>query len=325
MKQNHLHKITGSLLYLLAAFSLIGCAHSPVQTKATVNQDIPAPECTVYPVETASVIPMSAAKPGLLISLENISGYEMDQYLLIDMDHDGLEELIGVYADDLLWQVWYINNSGDVCEHFPISAQGFDQCNLELVEFKNETHVAVNVFNMMGNNKRYSILALKDQKLQALVSDQYGYVSQNEEEDILLNVEAYDGYYDSASGIYMSHTWKDSYLYYDNGTYKEYGALKLSEKQFMQYENSSDILSDIRHEKNSDEIQFSYFLRENGIVHVGCSLTTEDESIQFFYYTLQTDGRHLTGGLEDVYEGQMESYFSTLEVTYPNLSDFFHA
>ncbi len=317
MEQKYLYKITRMLLCLLVSFFLTGCTFFPAQTETLSSIDIQIPEPSLPPAIAASAIPLPTDKPKLLSFLENISGYKMDQYLLIDMDHDGHKEMIGVYADDLLWQVWYVSSNGDICKHLPITSQGFDQCNLQLVEFDDETHVVVNTYNMMGNNKHYSILALKDKQIQALVPDQYGYVSQNENGDILLNVEAYDGYYDSASGIYMLHTWKDSYLYYENGAYKEYGALKLSEEQFMQYDNAANVLSDICHAQNSDRIEFSYFLRENGIVHVNCSLTDEDESIQFFYYTLQTDGRHLTGGLGNVYDGQMESYFSTLEVTYP--------
>ena len=149
--------------------------------------------------------------------------------------------------------------------------------------------------------------------------DNYGSVRQNTAGDILLNVEDYDAYYDIASESFIGHTWKDTYLYYENGSYKEYGAIILSETQFLQYDNAAEFLSDIRNEETNDnEIQFSYFLRENGIAHIQCKRSTEYGSIDYFYYTLRAEGNHLTGSLESKNDGCMGTSFSWLEVTYPD-------
>ncbi len=49
---------------------------------------------------------------------------------------------------------------------------------------------------MMGTEKRYAILALRDQGIVCLVPFQYGYVRMTDAGDILLNVEDYDSMFD---------------------------------------------------------------------------------------------------------------------------------
>ncbi len=103
----------------------------------------------------------------------------------------------------------------------------------------------------MGNEKRYAILALRDQKPVCLVSLQYGYVRMSDEGDILLNVEDYDGMYepyDDGGGAMMLHTWKDSYLYYEDGAYKEYGAARITETEFVSYQHAQTLKEIIEEE-----------------------------------------------------------------------------
>lgn len=261
---------------------------------------------------------MSAESLALMQSLEDASGHKIEEYVYVDMDHDGKNEMMGTYEDDSYgWSVWYANSDGTICQPVPGSKQGFDTCRFELLSLPSETHIVINEANLMGTNKRYSIYRLKDQEIQPLVHDQYGYVYQNSSGDIILDVEDYDAHYDIVDDCFTGHTWLDTYLYYEDGCYKEYGAVVLSEEQFLRYDNAAELLSDIRSEAGDGEIEFVYFLRENGIVHVQCILTIENVSIGYFHYTFRAEGNHLTGSLESKNEGCMETCFSTLEVTYP--------
>ena len=254
-----------------------------------------------------------------LKQLEAASGQRMETYICADLNRDGYEECIGAFAEGYTWQFWYRDPVSGRCAQLLKMSQGFDECSLCLIRHENETHVVANAYNLMGNNKRFSIFAMQGSNMHVLAPDLYGYVYQNERGEIILDVESYDGYYDADVGVYMTHTWKDTYLYYENGIYKEYGALKLSEAQFLRFDNAADILSDIRAKYPDREIVFSYFLRENGIAHIQCCLKEEYGSLMFFYYTLYVEGTHLTGGLENYYDGQMASRFSAFEATYPTV------
>lgn len=277
---------------------------------------------------SAAVVSFDQASPANIIPdadleslklLEAASGHRMETYISADLNCDGSEEYIGAFAKDYSWQFWYLDPASGATEQLPQMSQSFDECSLVPIHHDNETHVAANAYNLMGNNKRFSIFAIRDSQIQTLVPDCYGYVWQNEQGEIILNVEAYDGCYDPSIDVYLMHTWKDTYLYYDNGVYREYGALELSEAQFLRYENAADILSDIRTAYPDGDIRFSYFLRENGVVHVQCRAVEPDGWISFFYYTLYVDGTRLTGGLENYYDGQMWNSFSPFEVTYPDI------
>lgn len=295
-------------LCLASALFFGGCA-----------QDSQIPSSSVEITQPPSVHTTPAREPDPVQRMEGACGHRIEKYIYVDMDHDGKEELMGAYEEDSChWSVWYASSDGSICQPVPISAQGFDSCSFELLDFPSETHVVINEINIMGTNKRYSIYRLNSHELSSLVEDQYGNVYQNANGDILLNVEDYDASYDIASECFIGHTWKDTYLYYADGCYREYGAAILSEEQFLRYDNAAEILSDIRRENNSDEIGFSaFFLRENGIVHIQCEHTTEYGSADYFYYTLRLEDNRLNGGLENKNDGCMGTSFSWLEVTYP--------
>lgn len=280
--------------------------------------------------QTASVVhfeespySMPAESLALMQCLEDASGHKMEEYVYVDMDHDGKNEMMGTYEEDSYnWSVWYANNDGTICQPVLGLPRGYDRCTLEKLDFPAETHIVVFEYNMLGTGKQYSIYRLNDQELQPLVQSQYGSVYQNSDGDIILDVESYDAHYDIVDGLFTGHTWTDTYLYYEDGSYKEYGAAILSEEQFLCYDNAAELLSDIRSEAGDGEIEFVYFLRENGIVHVQCILTIENVSIDYFHYTFRAEGNHLTGSLESKNEGCMGTYFSTLEVTYPEAEAF---
>lgn len=176
--------------------------------------------------------------------------------------------------------------------------------------------MALNAYNTMGTDKRFSILALHGDAPEALVSNQNGNVRQNEAGDILLSVEDYDGMFDGEN--WSLHTFKESYLYYEDGTYKEYGAVVLSDEDFMQYDNAEEVLADIQEQNGSDKIVFSYFLRGNEILHIQCELE-EAGLTRYFYYTMNIDGKRLWGDEDNYHDGNMQTSFSELEITYPEV------
>lgn len=64
------------------------------------------------------------------------------------------------------------------------------------------------------------------------------------------------------------------------------------------------------------DIEYSYFIRANGSLHVQCVVHNVSGQISYRYYTLRYSGRQLVGGLGEAGYGQMDSQFSDLEVIY---------
>lgn len=288
------------------------------QVQEEEESRVESPEEQVQEEESSRVEPTGEHDRQMLALLDESCGSQIYVYTSVDMNKDGINEMIGVTDDD--FAVWYC--SSDLAECYMVSdgpSQWYDDCAIKEIEFDEERHVVINTYNLMGNSKAYSILALHNGKMEILVDDNYGYVYANEKNDIILDVESYDGEYDKDGDFWLMHTWVDTYLYYEGGKYKEYGAAALDEKDFLKYDNAREVLDEIdRENRNEDvlEMRYSYFIRENGIVHIQC----EEESewfIDYYYYTFRVNENRLDVEMSQNY-GIMYPILSQLdEVTYP--------
>ena len=244
------------------------------------------------------------------------------QYVYEDLDHDGEKELVAVTEEDHWYEVWYCGSDGSRCEKVCEIDRKRDFYRLEILRLESETHVVVNTYPMTGEGKYCSILALKEGSIKSLVSDHSGYVYQNGDGDIVMDIEAYEGHYDAGLDGYIMHTWKDTYLYYDGEKYREYGAAVLTEEEFLKsYENSSDVLDAIRKSveiAEGERLEITpIFVRGNGIVQVQCEHRFADGSITFFYFEYKSDEHKKLSIGKELNHGQMRVVLSQLEADYP--------
>ena len=243
------------------------------------------------------------------------------QYVYEDLDHDGEKEFVAVVEGR---EVWYCSGDSSQCEMVYMIGQKLECYKLEILRPEGETHVAVNAYNTFGNYRYYSILALKEGTIKSLVSDNIGYVYGNSDGDIVLDIQAYDGHYEADWGIYTTHTWKDTYLYYDGKKYREYAAAVLTEEDFLKlYDNGTEVLDKIRQSRKLAEGErleiTSIFVRGNGIVQIQCEHRYAYGDIAFFYYELKSDENNKLSGGEELNYGQMYVQLSDLEAVYPVL------
>ena len=273
---------------------------------------------TQRPTEDTSYSP-SMSEDELLSIMQTASNHQIEKHVYLDMDCDGSNELLGLYTNNGICCAWYCSSDGSVCKLVHENDEGMDSCEIELLTFDNAIHVVLNAYRMMGTGKNYSILALENKDITCIVSNEYGYVCMRDTGDITLNVEAYDGMYDASLDMMMLHTWKDTYLYFDGTKYKEYGATEISDSAYFQYENARAIAQAIEAElttSDTDRIEYSYYVRANGILHIQCDIYSSSGSIDFGYYTLRYTGNILDEELGDRNYGQMSTFFSNLDVTY---------
>lgn len=257
----------------------------------------------------------------LLDRMQDACGNPIEVHAFVDMDHDGREELIGICKNTNTYDIWYCSSNGKICRKLNEEYISYDECCIELLPFENETHLVVNAYNHIGTGKEFYIFALQDKTIHTLVSN-YGYVYMDEAGDILLDIEAYDGMYDPDIDDTILHTWKDTYLYYDGTAYKQYGAKELSEKEFLKFENAEAILTSIRTEhtpyslENTERLEFSYFQRSNGILHIQCAQYETDGYIYYYYYTMRYEDNRILADFADCQDGQMGEQFTNIEATY---------
>lgn len=250
----------------------------------------------------------------LLAITQSACGHQPEHYVYVDMDHDGFKELIGVFSDDKgLYQTWYCSSDGKTCLPVHENTEIMDACSLQLLDLKTETHVVINAYRMMGTQKNYSILSLKDNAISCPASNRYGYVKMTENGDITLTIDAYDGMYDPDIDATMVHTWKDTYLYFDGITYREYVAEELTESDYFRFTNSRKIktmIADELTQSDTTKLEYSYFIRKNNIVHIQCNVYNHSGAIQYGYYTVRCSGHVLDPQLGEYTMGQMASCFS---------------
>lgn len=286
----------------------------------TTIQDDGVNNCLPLDMSTFQFESKSLSEAELLAITESIAKHSMENYVYTDMDHDGANELIGVYCGDMgLYQTWYCSSDGKTCALIHQNDDGMDACEIELLNIGDATHVVLNAYRVMGTGKNYSIIAMRNQEIVCLISNRYGYVSMTDGGDITLNVEAYDGMYDPSIGAMILHTWKNTYLFFDGNTYTEYGATEISEQEFLDYQNSQELKDQIEGElrqSNTTSLEFSYFKRKNGIMHIQCNVYSDSGEIQYGYYTIRYNGNQLNKDLGEYNLGQMASSFSDLKVVY---------
>ena len=265
----------------------------------------------------------------ILISIiKNESQLEIKESLYIDMDCDNNKELISVCVDDDNHvSAWYCSSDGLTCIQIEENHDCYPVLFLETLNVNNSVHVVLNFCHVIGNNKCYSIYVLEDKEIKNLISKGFGTVCMNDTGDIILNIESYDGYYDKKIDGFYLHTWKESYLYFDGTKYKEYGAKEISENDFLKFVNSVDIKNDIKNKLLSDKgnylyeeikkIDFKYYIRKNGILHIQSNIYYFSGSINYGYYTLHYKDKVIDYNIGERNNGMMDSRFSNLEVIYP--------
>ncbi len=245
----------------------------------------------------------------LLALMQSAAQHEMEDYRYVDMDHDGACELIGVYLDEEEhYQAWYCSSDGQTCEQvYQNDHNLWNVCRIEILDIGEETHIVLNCMNEFDPWKTFSILALRDNKVACILLDQYGSVRMTDEGDIALNVVKYDGE-ESPDGGMSTRTWKDTYLFYDGDTYKEYGATKITEETFLTYQNAQTLKDKMEEELRQPDtvsMEYSYFKRRNGIIHIQCDVQTDSGVIKYGYYTVRYEGNVLEEELGEYNPGQM--------------------
>ena len=262
-------------------------------------------------------IPTSAE---LLKLVEEKAGGVAESSLYTDADYDGTKELFAAVATEGQYQIWYCSSDGSVCEKVQENVGFFDAVEItdRYSEEMLENHIIINVYNMMGTNKQFSVLALREGKVSCLVPWNYGTAGKDAEGNLCMTVEDYDGCYDAASELWLMHTWKQTWLSYDKSadTYKEIPAEKIPEEEFLQLTNASEILEQIRTEETKEdtsEITTEYFLRRNGLLHVQCFVKDTVGNIAAKYYTIKVKDSTITGKAEQPTDGIMKERMSGLD------------
>ena len=260
-----------------------------------------------------NAIPKSETE--LLSIIESQSGYTVDDYLYIDMDHDGESEMIAGYLnpDTEALDFWYCNSTGSECFMMNIDTGWLPYFSLGYLPYDDETHVIINTMPESGTGY-FSILSKEGEDLYLLCNKNYGNAYQVGT-DIQVSVDNMDAYYDPDMGFLSGHAYEETYIYYDGESYHEYPAIEISEAEFYSYQDAG-LYPGIGFTPPSELDMMKFYQRDNGYLYIQLGVKNTDTGrINYFYYVYQLiDNRVVpVDGLTNMADGQIQEYLTDLD------------
>ena len=126
---------------------------------------------------------------------------------------------------------------------------------------------------------------------------------------------------DREFGLISGRTDKPYWFFWDEASesFKEYGGLRIAEKQLRRCEGAAQVLDDI---DAQDKLISDIFYRGNGIINVNC-FTSDPYGEDYSYVTLLLDGTKVTVIGEDEYnDGKYLAALAPEIAVYPELPEF---
>ncbi len=112
-------------------------------------------------------------------------------------------------------------------------------------------------------------------------------------DDFTATDSTYDMVYLKSDDLTCGHTWKKYFYYVDAEGFHEYGAEKITRKEFLQYPGADKILDEIGKKFAKEGVSLSYgFLRRcNGLLHINVNSETKDDITHYYItYKIADDG-----------------------------------
>lgn len=328
--------ISASLCTCLCCGCVNGDAPGNVSTSVTT---VAGNETTAAGNETASNMETTAAvssdktdskseamqntgltEEDLVKLLEDTCGTKLEAYAYEDFDMDGTKELLGAFAKNYMYETWYCSSDGKICKKVLSDTIQFDACQIDLIKHENAIHAAVNTYNLIGNYKTFAILALQNGEITCLAANQNGYAGMDQADNLCVTIEGYDGFLDATIGQTLGHTWKTTYITFDekSNTYLEIPAKPISEAEFLSFTNGKEALDAIKKLTQSAtpaKTEYTFFKRSNGFVHVQCAEYDTANNIAFYYFTLSYEGNTFTHIPVESLDGIMSEQFTEFKAT----------
>ncbi len=278
-----------------------------------------------YGVNTAPGCGPQKSRQELLAFFVERTGKEVIHLEYRDFDGDGRDEMFVVSRDgkDQPHEIWYVSCDAGRCEpvYYDNGGQNADYAVLTVIPADKGFHLVMNTGTEMGTASFYTILELKDDAVMYKAVHRPGNVDLTLAGDIILVVEDYDRMLD-ASGILVGHTWKETYLFCHDGRYGEYGASTITAQDFYACEGAEKALEEISarvtppddpETLNVTGVDFQFWKRSNGYMHVSVEKRFIDGSVEYMYFTLVCADRTIESVFSDATYGILKDHFSDLD------------
>lgn len=260
----------------------------------------------------------------MIANVKDRTEHERVAYLYGDIDEDNEKELLAAYLDESVgaWKIIRFKNETAEPEEFysiPLDLY-YDYCSMGLIELEDKIYYAVNLRMSMGLGSSSYILEESETGVEEVLN--LGYTAaQLEDGDIIIESTYYGVCLDKTTGMMMGRTWGYSYLTYDEDSeqFKEYVANEITEEEFLSYEGAAAHLEKIRSSYKDYKVKYTFFKRNNGMMHVQCEYEKDYEDefekvpmIYYEHYTVYYEGNVITN-ISEGDQGIISRNFTSLE------------
>jgi hypothetical protein len=232
-----------------------------------------------------------------------------------DFDHDDLADLAVCTRDgDGTVTLWLLSGDGRTVK---VSESGREMAELGISPTDAGDHLIFNTYNSAGSSTAFEIWELGFEE-PVLMAEGSGN-AYSEEGKLRVVVEDYDGMFMQDAGLAV-HTWKNAYLGFEDMDYVEYGAVQLSEEEFLALGNAGrirDILKNEEKEQGAAATSFAYFYRANDIVEIQTFSQMESGDRYFRITTLPCEGDSLDLEKRVTGDGLVRESYTSLPKEYP--------
>jgi hypothetical protein len=232
-----------------------------------------------------------------------------------DFDHDDLADLaVCTRGGDGTVTLWLLSGDGRTVK---VSESGREMAELGISPTDAGNHLIFNTYNSAGSSTAFEIWELGFEE-PVLMAEGSGN-AYSEEGKLRVVVEDYDGMFMQDAGLAV-HTWKNAYLGFEDMDYVEYGAVQLSEEEFLALGNAGrirDILKTEEKEQGAAATSFAYFYRANDIVEIQTFSQMESGDRYFRITTLPCEGDSLDLEKRVTGDGLVRESYTSLPKEYP--------
>jgi hypothetical protein len=232
-----------------------------------------------------------------------------------DFKHDDLADLaVCTRGGDGTVTLWLLSGDGRTVK---VSESGREMAELGISPTDAGNHLIFNTYNSAGSSTAFEIWELGFEE-PVLMAEGSGN-AYSEEGKLRVVVEDYDGMFMQDAGLAV-HTWKNAYLGFEDMDYVEYGAVQLSEEEFLALGNAGrirDILKNEEKEQGAAATSFAYFYRANDIVEIQTFSQMESGDRYFRITTLPCEGDSLDLEKRVTGDGLVRESYTSLPKEYP--------
>ncbi len=232
-----------------------------------------------------------------------------------DFDHDDLADLaVCTRGGDGTVTLWLLSGDGRTVK---VSESGREMAELGISPTDAGNHLIFNTYNSAGSSTAFEIWELGFEE-PVLMAEGSGN-AYSEEGKLRVVVEDYDGMFMQDAGLAV-HTWKNAYLGFEDMDYVEYGAVQLSEEEFLALGNAGrirDILKNEEKEQGAAATSFAYFYRANDIVEIQTFSQMESGDRYFRITTLPCEEDSLDLEKRVTGDGLVRESYTSLPKEYP--------